>query len=609
MDVTHPVHQGSAPPAQGGGFLLGAPSPQDIFTPEDFSAEHRLAARTLGAFLEAEVEPRTAELETHNYALMRGLLRRLGGLGFLGVDIPEAYGGTGLDFITSLLVGETMSRGSFAVAYGAHAVIGTLPIVYFGTDDQKRRYLPGLAAGEIIGAYALTEPTAGSDALAAKTRAVLAPGGRAYRLTGTKQFITNAGFADLFTTYAKVDGERFTGFLVERGTGGLDVGPEEHKMGIKGSSTASLFFDQAPVPVENVLGEVGGGHRVALNILNMGRLKLAAACIGAAKRALRQALAYASERQQFGRAIASFGLVQEKLAEMAVRVYVLESMIYRTGGLIQAARETGGGAAPAVAAVEEYAVECAIDKVYGSEAAGLVVDEMVQIYGGYGFIEDYPAARAYRDARISRIYEGTNEINRLLIAGMLLRRARRGRLPLVAALQAAVRSPDRFDGEIDAGDGAGGRALEDAPGSDGLRGLRAQVERAKHAALVVAGHALTTYGETLGEQQEVFARIADLVIEVFAMESGVLRALRAAAGGRPAEAKADLARAAVDTGLARMEGASREVLAAAGDGDRGGGLRARLGAVRRLLDDTAADPIRLRRRIAGRLLDAGAYVT
>jgi alkylation response protein AidB-like acyl-CoA dehydrogenase len=503
-----------------------------------------------------------------------------------------------------------MSRGSFAVAYGAHSVIGTLPLVYFGTEEQQRRYLPGLATGEIVGAYALTEPTAGSDALAAKTRAVLASDRRSYRLTGTKQFITNAGFADLFTTYAKVDGDRFTGFLVERGTAGLEVGPEEHKMGIKGSSTASLFFDQAAVPVGNVLGEIGGGHRVALNILNMGRLKLAAACIGAAKRGLRQALAYATERQQFGRPIASFGLVQEKLAEMAVRIYVLESMIYRTGGLIQGAREAGEGAAPVVA-VEEYAVECAIDKVYGSEAAGLVADELVQIYGGYGFIEDYPAARAYRDARISRIYEGTNEINRLLIASMLLRRARRGRLALLAALERAADSP-ALRGEPGAADGHGASnpvrdgAAREADGA--LAALHSEVARARAVALLMAGHALRTYGDSLGDQQEVLARIADLVIEIFAMESAVLRGLHAAATARAADAKTDLARLAVAGGLARMAAACREI---AGTIGRQGGAaeRTRLDPSRLLLGEAPMDAIGLRRRVAGRLLDAAAYVT
>lgn len=586
MDVTSLV--------AGGGFLITAPSARDVFTPEDFTTEHRLAARSLAEFLDAEVEPRTAELETHNYPLMRRLLRQLGTLGFLGVDIPETYGGTGLDFITSLLVGETMSRGSFAVSFGAHSVIGTLPIVYFGTDDQKRRYLPGLAAGEIVGAYALTEPTAGSDALAARTRAVLTADGRTYRLTGTKQFITNAGFADVFTTYAKVDAERFTGFIVDRATEGLEIGPEEHKMGIKGSSTASLFFDNAPVPADHVLGEIGGGHRVALNILNMGRVKLAAACIGAAKRALRQALVYAQERQQFGRRIASFGLVQEKLAEMAVRIFLLEAMIYRTGGLIETARQASD---TAVKSVEEYAVECAIGKVYGSEAAGLVMDEFVQIYGGYGFIEDYPAARAYRDARISRLYEGTNEINRLLITGMLFRRAQRGRLPLLAACRAAV---DATAAGVPpaAGEGLAGGAL--------LADVVARVGRAKQACLFAAGIAAEKYGEALGEQQEVLARIADLIIEVFAMESGVLRALRAVERGQAGDGMADLVRVGVTDGVARVETWCRQVLTATAGGE---GLRSRLAALHRLLDDAPPDTIMLRRRIAGRLLDAGTYVT
>ena len=570
----------------GGGFLLARSGAPEIFTPEDFSEEHRLAARSLAAFLDAEVEPRAADLETHNYPLMRELLRRLGALGFLAVDVPEEYGGSGLDLITSLLVAETMSRGSFAVSFGAHTVIGTLPIVYFGTEAQKRRYLPGLAAGELVGAYALTEPTAGSDALAARTRAVLTEDGDAYRLTGTKQFITNAGFADVFTTYAKVDGERFTGFIVDRATDGLEVGPEEHKMGIRGSSTASLFFDNARVPAGNVVGEVGGGHRVALNILNMGRLKLATACAGAAKRALRHAVAYAKERRQFGRSIASFGLIQQKLADMAVRIYLLESMIYRTGGLIGAA-----GTAPegAVAALEEYAVECAIAKVYGSEAAGFVADETVQIFGGYGFIEDYPAARAYRDARINRIYEGTNEINRLLITGMLLRRAQRGRLPLLAAVRSAA-----------------GRSLPGVETSGGvLAEAHRDVEAARAACLRVAGSAVAKCGDRLGDEQEILAGIADLVIDVFAMESGLLRAHRALDRGAAADAKVDLVRAGLADGLFRMEGRCRQVLAAVEEGEE---LRGALAALHGLVPDVPPDGIRLRRRIAGRLLDAGGYV-
>ena len=566
----------------GGSFLVTVPEPGDVFTPEEFSTEHRLAARSLTDFLEAEVEPRAADLETHNYPLMRRLLRRLGELGFLGVDVPEAYGGSDLDFITSLLVAETMSRGSFAVSFGAHTGIGTLPIVYFGTERQKRRYLPGLAAGETVGAYALTEPTAGSDALGARTRAVAAEDGRAYRLTGTKQFITNAGFADLFTTYAKIDGERFTGFIVERTTEGLEVGPEEHKMGIKGSSTASVFFDNARVPAENVLGEIGAGHRVALNILNIGRLKLATACAGAAKRALRQAIAYASERRQFGRPIASFGLIQQKLAEMAMRTYLLESMIYRTGGLIEAGRADG----PLVRAVEEYAVECAIDKVYASEAADFVMDELVQVYGGSGFIEEYPAARQYRDSRISRIYEGTNEINRLLITGMLLRRAQRGRVPLLDACRAAADGPAASRGAANGGP---------------LADLRDQIERAKQACLMMTGLAMQRHGDAIADQQEVLAAIADAIIDIFAMESGLLRALRA----RPDDAKADLVRAGVAAGTARVHGSCRRVLAALLEGEA---LRTRLDAARRLLDGPPPDTFQLGRRIAARLLDAGAYV-
>ncbi|HET7265123.1 MAG TPA: acyl-CoA dehydrogenase family protein [bacterium] len=576
MDVTRAV--------TGGGFLITAAGPRDVFTPEDFSTEHRLAARSLTDFLEAEVEPRTAELETHNYPLMRRLLVKLGGLGFLGVDVPEAYGGSDLDFITSLLVSETMSRGSFAVSFGAHTGIGTLPIVYFGNEAQKRRYLPGLASGETVGAYALTEPTAGSDALGARTRAVLAEDGQAYRLTGTKQFITNAGFADLFTTYAKVDGERFTGFIVERKFEGLEIGPEEHKMGIKGSSTASVFFDSARVPAENVLGEVGAGHRVALNILNIGRLKLAVACAGASKRALRQAIAYAMERRQFGRPIASFGLIQQKLAEMAVRIYLLESMIYRTGGLIEAARASG----PVVRAVEEYAVECAVDKVYASEAADFVMDELVQIYGGSGFIEEYPAARQYRDSRISRIYEGTNEINRLLITGMLLRRAQRGRLPLLEACRTAAETrslPAPPQGARDGGP---------------LTDLRDQIERAKHACLLVTGLAVERHGDGIGDQQEVLAAVADTIIETFAMESGLLRALRT-----PHEGRDDLVRAGTAAGIARVHGSCRRVLASLLDGEA---LRTRLDAVRRLLDGMPPDTFHLGRRIAARLLEAGSYV-
>ena len=573
--------------ASGGGFLFSAVSPADVFAPEDFSSEHTLAARTLREFLEAEVDPRTADLESHNYPLVRALLRRLGELGFLGVDIPEAYGGCGLDLITSLLVAEHMSRGSFSVSFGAHTVIGTLPIVYFGTEAQKRRYLPGLASGEIVGAYALTEPTAGSDALAARTRAVLSEDGSQYLLTGTKQFVTNAGLADVFVTYAKVDGEHFTCFIMDRRTDGLTVGAEEHKMGIKGSSTASLFLDDARVPAAHVLGEIGRGHRVALNVLNIGRLKLGTACLGAAKRALRQAAAYAGERHQFGRPIASFGLIRQKLAEMAVRIYLLESLVYRTGGLIQSARRSPDDV---VASLEEYAIECSVAKVYGSETVGLAADELVQIYGGYGFIEDYPAARAYRDARINRIYEGTNEINRLLIPGMLLRRAKRGRLPLSDAIQHAREAI--LGADLGASDG--GPLAEE----------HQQVELAKKAALLAAGAAVERFGDGIQDHQEILVRIADLVIEIFALESGLLRALRAQERSQALDVKVDIARVAAHDGLGRIDTLCRQILAAAVEGET---LRTLLAAQRRFLRYVPVDTIRLRRHVAERVLEAGGY--
>lgn len=467
-------------PPPGGGFLLQSPPPETVVTPEGFSEVHRLVARTVTEFVETEVEPHADELEHDAFPLVRQLLRRLGALGFLGVDVPERYGGSGADMVTSLIVSECLSRGSFAVSFGAHTVIGTLPLVYFGTEAQKERYLPAMVRGDLIGAYALTEPGAGSDALASQTRAVLEPSGSHYRLWGTKQFITNAGFADVFVTDAKVDGQHFTGFIVDRDTPGLLVGPEERKMGIRGSSTCSLTLEDARVPVDHVLGEVGGGHRVALNILNIGRLKLAAACLGAGKRALRHALRHSWERRQFGRPIGSFGLIQQKLAEMALRIYLLESLVYRTGGLVEHSRASR----PPAEALEEYAVECALAKVYGSEALDMVVDELVQIYGGYGYIEDYPAARAYRGARITRIYEGTNEINRLLVTGMLLRRAARGRLPLREASALPEGSPS-----------GGGPLAEEA----------AQVALAKRAYGLALREAVDRFGEGLREEQEVLA--------------------------------------------------------------------------------------------------------
>lgn len=583
----------SAAATRGGGFLLEEAAPADIFTPERLTEEQRLAARTMQEFLEREVLPHTKTLEGKDWDLTRRLIRRLGDLGALGAEIPEAYGGLGLDKITSLVVTERLGpAASFAVSVGAHIGIGTLPIVFFGTDEQKRRYLPRLARGELIGAYALTEPTAGSDAMAIRTSATCTPDGSAYLLTGAKQFITNAAFADLFITYAKVNGEQHTAFIVERSTPGLTVGDEEHKMGIRGSSTASLFFDQARVPAENLLGEIGQGHKVAFNILNVGRFNLAAGCLGAAKTAFREAVTYAKERRQFGKPLAAFGLIKQKLAQMAVRLYVGESMVYRTGGLVDGA--LGGmhdDSGAVMAALEEYAVECSINKVFVSEVLDVVVDEMVQIYGGYGFIEEYPAARAYRDARINRLFEGTNEINRLLITGMLLRRAQRGQLPLIPAARAVA---DDLLTPALAGDGRF---------TGLLAGERQQVAMAKKAALFAAGVALQKHLVAIEEQQEILAWLADMVTEIFAMESAVLRAAQAGPGGEEA-LPARLARAYLHEALPRVEGLARQVLAASAEGEN---LRTMLAGLRRFIRYVPLNAVAEWRAIADRVTEAGRY--
>lgn len=583
----------SAAATRGGGFLLEEAAPADIFTPERLTEEQRLAARTMQEFLEREVLPHTKTLEGKDWDLTRRLIRRLGDLGALGAEIPEAYGGLGLDKITSLVVTERLGpAASFAVSVGAHIGIGTLPIVFFGTDEQKRRYLPRLARGELIGAYALTEPTAGSDAMAIRTSATCTPDGSAYLLTGAKQFITNAAFADLFITYAKVNGEQHTAFIVERSTPGLTVGDEEHKMGIRGSSTASLFFDQARVPAENLLGEIGQGHKVAFNILNVGRFNLAAGCLGAAKTAFREAVTYAKERRQFGKPLAAFGLIKQKLAQMAVRLYVGESMVYRTGGLVDGA--LGGmhdDSGAVMAALEEYAVECSINKVFVSEVLDVVVDEMVQIYGGYGFIEEYPAARAYRDARINRLFEGTNEINRLLITGMLLRRAQRGQLPLIPAARAVA---DDLLTPALAGDGRF---------TGLLAGERQQVAMAKKAALFAAGVALQKHLVAIEEQQEILAWLADMVTEIFAMESAVLRAAQAGPAGEEA-LPARLARAYLHEALPRVEGLARQVLAASAEGEN---LRTMLAGLRRFIRYVPLNAVAEWRAIADRVTEAGRY--
>ncbi len=576
----------------GGGFLIQSTSPEEVFTPEDLGEHHRMVRKAAADFMQREVLPKDGEIEKQDWALTRSLLRKLGEMGFLAPDLPEAYGGGGMDSLVSLVLAEELSGSSFSVSYGGHVGIGTLPIAFFGNEDQKRRYLPAMARGEKIGAYALTEPTAGSDALSIRTRATLSPDGDFYLLTGQKQFITNAAFADVFTVYAKVDGQHFTAFIVDRDTEGLTLGDEEHKLGVKGSSTRSIFLENARVPVGNVLGEVGKGHRVAFNILNLGRFKIGAACLGAGKRALRQAVAYALERQQFGRPIAEFGLIRQKLARMATALYAVESMVYRTGGLVEGAVGAAREGGEMVRALEEYAVESSLNKVFSTEVLDFVVDELVQVYGGYGYIEEYPAARAYRDARINRIWEGTNEINRLLIVDMLTKRALSGRLALLPAVQAVVDELTSPPSEV---------AIEEGP----LGEERRLAEAAKKAALLAAGVAVQRHLDRLEGLQEILGWIADLVVEAFAIESAVLRAQKAVhRADAKRETLAALAKAYVYEALPRVEMTARQVLAASDEGDN---LRTELAGLRRILRYTPPNLVELQRAVAEAVVRTGGY--
>lgn len=577
----------------GGGFLIDRTSPDEVFTPEDLNEEQRMVRKAASDFFAREVAPRTEAIEKQDWEVTRLLLRRLGEMGFLAPDLPEEYGGGGMDSLASLVIAEQIAAGSFAVTYGAHAGIGTLPIAFFGNADQKRRYLPAMARAEKIGAYALTEPTAGSDALSIRTRAVPTPDGQHYLLSGQKQFITNAAIADVFITYAKLDGEQFTAFIVDRDTEGLTIGDEEHKLGVKGSSTRSLFFENARVPAANLLGEAGKGHRVAFNILNLGRFKLGAWCMGAAKYALHQAVGYATERRQFGKPIAEFGLIRQKLAQIAIGTYAAESMVYRTGGLVESAVGSIRGTEEVVRALEEYAIESSINKVFASEMLDRVVDEVVQIYGGYGYVEDYPAARAYRDSRINRIWEGTNEINRMLIVDMLTKRAMRGRLNLLPAIQQVVGDLTSMSS---GGDGEGhGPLAEEA----------ALVEGVKKAALFAAGVAVQKHLDQLEHQQEILGWIADLVTETFAAESALLRARKAHdQGNAKAGLFATMTRAHIHAALPRVEATARHVLAATDEGDT---LRTELSGLRRLLRYTPANLVALQREVADAVIRAGGY--
>ena len=581
---------------KGGSFILEDHDASDVFTPDDLSDEHLMIAQTAREFTEKEILPLDAEIESKDYELTRGLLRKAGELGLLSIDIPEKYGGAGLDLLSSLVASEAMSgQASFSGSLGAHTTIGTLPIVYFGTEEQKKKYLPKLATAEMIGAYALTESGSGSDALGAKTKAVLSEDGKHYILTGQKMWITNAGFADLFNVFAKVDGEKFTAFIVERSFPGVSVAPEEHKMGLQGSSTCAVNLEEAKVPVENLLGEIGKGHKIAFNILNLGRLKLGVSTISGSKRLTSIATDYARQRYQFGVPISSFGLIKHKLAEMAIRTYAADAMTYRTVGMIEDALATIDRDNPAdmLKAIEDYAVECSIIKVIGSETLDYVSDEAVQVFGGNGYSKDYPVERAYRDSRISRIYEGTNEINRLIISGQLLRRAVKGDLALFPAakkLMDEMLSPSMPE---EAAEGTFSRE-------------RVALGNAKKAAIAVLGSAAQKYRDKVQEQQEVLAAASDIIMEIYGMESVILRTEKFIAGrGEAACANhIDATRTFVSDSISRVEERAKIALAAMSEGDE---LRTMLAVLRRYMKYTPVNTVAARRRIADSMIEAGRY--
>jgi alkylation response protein AidB-like acyl-CoA dehydrogenase len=576
----------------GGAFLDATVTADHVFTRDDLSGAQQMVGRIAEDFMRTEVLPREKEIYAKDWSLTRELLLKAGELDLLRVDIPEAYGGLGLDKVSSAYVGEQIGiMPSFAGSLGAHTTIGTLPIVYFGNADQKARYLPRLASGKLIGAFALTEPGSGSDALAARTRATLSADGTHYILNGQKMWITNGGFADVFTIFAKVDGEKFTAFIVERDMG-LVSGREEPKLGLDGSSTTALILENVRVPVENVLGTVGQGHRVAFNILNLGRLKLGTRNIGGAKQALTHATRYAVERRQFGQAIADFGMIKQKLGEMAVRCYVGDAMVYRTLGdvdqALEAVPETESEGV--LKTIEGFAVECSINKVWTSEALAFVVDEALQVYGGYGYSQEFPAERAYRDARITRIYEGTNEINRLIIPTRLLRNA------AIAHLWAAENAQSTLD-----------YTMPHPPAAETRFSIeRELLARAKRLVTFTLGRALARYGDALGSEQEVLGHIADITIEVYALESALLRTekLVATRGEGDLATPVDITRVYASDAADRMEHSAKQVVAALAGGDEAGPL---FDGVRRLASHATFNTVAARRRIADSIIRAGRY--
>jgi alkylation response protein AidB-like acyl-CoA dehydrogenase len=577
------------PAAKGGSFLLESVSPHDIFTPADLTDDQKLIGQTAEEFCIKEVLPVVKDLEAKKPGLMQELVRKAAELGLMSGGTPEEYGGAGLDKVATTVLTEKLSMyGGFAVTHGAHAGIGTLPIVYFGTEEQKKKYLPKLASGEFIGAYALSEPQAGSDAQNSLTRAELNAEGTHYVLNGQKMWITNGGFADLFVIFGKVNGEKFTAFIVEKTFPGCKPGNEEHKMGIHGSSTTPIFLENCKVPKENVLHEIGRGHIVAFNVLNSGRFTLGASGVGGAKHVLATAAKYARERKAFGKQIGEFGLMKEKLAEMAVQIFAVESMIYRSAGSMEAAMHAASGSGDktqnTMKVLEEYAIESSIAKVYGSEMLDFVVDEALQMFGGYGFHEDYPVCRAYRDSRINRIFEGTNEINRMLIIQMLMKRAMGGQLPLIPA---AMKLADEI---------LAGPSFEEAP--EGVLAEEARViANAKKMFLQAAGGAVQKFREKLADEQELIGALSNIVMEIYAMESSLLRAQKAAAnkGEAAASVMIDAAGVFIADAAERVDHEAKRAIAAVHEGDM---LTTQMAVLKRFGKRPAVDTIALRRRIA-----------
>jgi alkylation response protein AidB-like acyl-CoA dehydrogenase len=577
---------------RGGSWLIEETAADTAFTREQLNDEQKMIGRTAEEFVDKEVTPETDRLEQKDWALARTFVERAGELGLLATDVPDAYGGLDLDKVSSIVVGESIGRSaSLATTFGAQTGLAITPILGFGTEEQKQKYLPRLVSGEMVGAYALSESGSGSDALGARARATRQPDG-SFVLNGEKMWITNGGFADIFIVFAKVDGEAFSGFIVERAFPGVSSGKEEHKLGLLGSSTTPLILQDAKVPAGNLLGEIGKGHKIAFNTLNYGRLKLGAMCSGGARMAIAEAARYAAQRKQFGKPIASFGAIKHKLGEMVAREYAVEAMLYRTGGLIDAMLEGGHRPDQILAALEEFAIEASILKVASSEVLDFILDENVQIHGGNGFVRDYPAERHYRDARVNRIFEGTNEINRLLIPGMLARRALKGGLPLIPAamkLMDEIMSP----------------SLPEPMGDAPLEAERRAVAAMKKIALMVLGTAMQTYGEKLADEQEVLIAAADIVIDVYAAESALLRA----AGARSRKASLpDLheaaARVYINDAASRVEASAKTALAAMTDGDT---LRTLLAALRRLLKVTPINTVALRRTLADSTVDRRTY--